>query len=68
MQTKGTEDIAAFSSREVKRTPAEVEEGERIFICRKVMSVESGKKIIPTSAFKTLKGNAHWDGKEKEGQ
>ena len=51
MQSKGMEDLAAFSVREVKR--AVTEERERpVFLCRGTVGLKVGGKVILASFLK----------------
>ena len=52
MRSKGMEDLAAFSAREVKRAAAEERRKKRVFLCRRTVRVKIGGKVIPASFLK----------------
>ena len=52
MRPKGMENLAAFSVRKVKRAAAGGKRKRRVFLCRRIVGVKIGGKVIPASFLK----------------
>ena len=64
MRPKGTENLAAFSSRKVKKSSSIGMRKDRVFLCRRTVKVKVKSKVIPTSFLK-IKGRGTFVETEK---